>query len=117
MNAIFNKTDKKGTVTLEGDLTLLHAEALKGILIKALLDADEVSIAMKNVQNADLSCLQLFCSAHRSAVRPHKHLAFNGSPPTAIINTADAAVYTRLKGCKLAYEKSCLWMAVGVHHK
>jgi STAS domain len=90
---------------------------LKGIFIKALQDTDEVSIAMENVQNVDLSCLQLFCSAHRSAVRFKKHVAFSGSPPPAMRNASEAAGYARLKGCKLDCEKSCLWMAAGAHHE
>jgi anti-anti-sigma regulatory factor len=117
MNATFKQSGNKGFITLEGDLTLPNAEALKGICIKALLDADDVSIAMENVQNVDLSCLQLFCSAHRSAVRIKKHFAFSGSPPPAMRNAAKAAGYARLKGCKLDCEKSCLWMTVGADHE
>ncbi len=117
MNATFKQSGNKGFVTLEGDLTLPHAEALKGIFIKALLETDEVSIAMENVQNVDLSCLQLFCSANRSAVRVKKQLAFQGNPPQAMRNAAEAAGYTRLKGCKLDCEKSCLWMTAGDYHE
>jgi anti-anti-sigma regulatory factor len=117
MNATFKQSGKKGLVTLDGDLTLPNAEALKGIFLTALQKSDDVTIVMENVQNADLSCLQLFCSAHRSAVRKNKHVAFSGSPPPAMRNAVEAAGYARLKGCKLDCEKSCLWMTVGVDHE
>jgi len=96
---------------------LPHAEALKGIFLKALQRSDDVTIAMENVHNAELSSLQLFRSAHRSAARVRKHLSFQGNSPSALRNAAEAAGYARLKGCKLDCEGSCLWIAVGDNHE
>ena len=118
MHALFNQSGGKCIITLEGDLTLPHAEELKGIFIKALQDSDDVSIAMENVHSVDLSCLQLFCSAHRSAARFKKHLMFHGNPPPILRDASEAAGYDRLRGCKLDCEGSCLWMqAAGNSHE
>ncbi len=117
MSATLKQAGNKGVITLEGDLTLSHAEELKGIFIKALADADEVSIDFLNVQEVDLSCLQLFCSLHRSAVRLKKRVVFSGSPPPALKKVSEAAGFAHLKGCKLDREKSCLWMAAGARHE
>lgn len=117
MNATFKLAGKKGVITLEGDLTLPHAEALKDIFLKALQTSDDVTVAMENVHNTDLSCLQLFCSAHRSAARVKKHLAFHGNPPPDLRSAAEAAGYARLKGCKLDCEGSCLWMDAGDNYE
>lgn len=65
MNATIKLSGKKGVITLEGGLTLPHGEVLKGIFLKALQTSDDVTIAMENVHNAELSCLQLFCSSER----------------------------------------------------
>jgi anti-anti-sigma factor len=118
MRATFNHSGKKSIVTLEGDLTLPNAEALKGVFIKALQESDDVSLSMENVHNVDLSCLQLLCSAHRSAMCSNKHLMFQGNPPSVLRIAAEAAGYVRLKGCKVDCEGSCLWMeAAGASHE
>jgi hypothetical protein len=104
MRATFDQLDKKNVITLEGDLTLPYAEALKGVFIKALQESDDVSIAMENVHTVDLSCL------HRSAVCSNKHFMFQGNPPSVLRIAAEAAGYVRLKGCKVDCEGSCLWM-------
>jgi len=111
MSTMFKKTGNKGIVMLSGDLTLPYAEELKGVFLKALVETDDVSVGFENVQEVDLSCLQLLCSAHRSAVRLKKSITFNTALPQAFKEAADAAGFTRLKGCKLDCDKSCLWMA------
>jgi len=117
MGAVFTKSGNKGVVTLDGDVTLQQAEELRRILIKALVDADEVSLDMDKVEKVDLSCLQLLCSAHRSATRFTKKLAFSGRPPQVLREAVETAGFSRVTGCRLDCDKSCLWMAVtGAHH-
>jgi ABC-type transporter Mla MlaB component len=117
MSSIRNLSSDKGTIHLEGDLTLSNAAELRTMLIKALIDADAVRIRFGAVQDLDLSCLQLFCSAHRSAVRLKKQIQFEENPPKILQETAEAAGYSRVKGCQLDSEKSCLWVTfAGVHH-
>ncbi len=117
MSSIRNLSNDKSTIHLEGDLTLPNAAELRTMLIKALIDADAVTIRFGDVQELDLSCLQLFCSAHRSAVRLKKQVQFAGTLPKILQETADVAGYSRLKGCHLDTEKSCLWVAVaGAYH-
>ncbi len=117
MSSIENFSSDRGTIHLEGDLTLPYAAELRTMLIKALINSDAVTIRFGAVQNVDLSCLQLLCSAHRSAVRFKKQFQFEGIVPKIFQETADAAGYSRLKGCHLDYEKSCLWITfAGAHH-
>jgi ABC-type transporter Mla MlaB component len=112
MGATFNKSGNAGTITLNGELTLPYAEELKHVIIKAVLDVDDLSFAFADVEAADLSLLQLLCSAHRSAVRLHKKVGFSGALPKPFTDTVEAAGFSRLKGCKLDCEKSCLWMSI-----
>jgi ABC-type transporter Mla MlaB component len=118
MSAGIDQTGIREVVVLEGDITLPQMEELRNRFIKALVNADEVSLSMENVREVDLSGLQLMCSAHRSAVRFKKRLAFSGRPPKALKDAVEAAGYARVTGCKLDKDKSCLWKAVtGDHHE
>jgi len=100
------------TITLEGDLTLPRAEEIKKIFASALSGPSPVSIAFGAVSDIDLSFLQLFCSLHRSAERDKKQVRIEGPAPKALKETAEAAGYLRLAGCKLDCDKSCLWVSI-----
>ncbi len=111
MIAMFKLSGKSGVLTLEGELTLPYAEELRKALLRALLDTYDISIGFGSVQEVDVSCLQLLCSAHRSAVRLKKRVCIEGSLPPVMNEAVEAAGYARLKGCKLDCDKSCIWMA------
>jgi anti-anti-sigma regulatory factor len=108
MQATLNQSGNKSVIMLEGDLTLPHAKALKEIFTKALQESDDVSIAIVTAQNVDLSCLQLLCSAHRSAILLNKELTFIGSPPPAFNDAVEAAGLASAVGCKLGNGTSSL---------
>ncbi len=101
------------TITLDGELTLPRAEELKKLFVQALDDRDAIAVKFGNVRAVDLSFLQLFCSLHRSAVTRKKEIALEGAVPTALKETAAEAGYLRLAGCKLDFEKNCLWVKIG----
>ena len=117
MGATVGKVESGRQVLLEGHLTLPHAETMKKAFLTALIEADDVFIKFAIVENVDLSCLQLLCSAHRSAVCLKKRISIEGSVPQALKKAADAAGFSCLTGCKLDSDRSCLWIAVkGVDH-
>ncbi len=117
MGATVKESGSKRTVVLDSDLTLPHAEAMKKAFLRALVEADDVSVRFDNVHDADLSCLQLICSAHRSAVRLKKRIVVEGDAPEELMKVADAAGYSRVKGCKLDCDQSCIWAALsGANH-
>jgi hypothetical protein len=60
-----------------------------------------------------MSCLQLLCSTHRSAVRLRKHVAFSSTPSRIFCDAMCAAGFRRSKGCKLDTDRSCLWASCG----
>jgi len=112
MSAEQRTSGDEGTVLCEGNLTVNRAEEMKSAFIQALQNANEVTITFTHVTDVDLSYLQLLCSVHRSALRLHKQVRFQGGLPEILKDTAEAAGYLRLKGCKLDSEKNCLWMTV-----
>ena len=99
-------------VTLENDLTLPHAEEMRTVLIKSLIDAEKVRVSFGSVTAVDLSCMQLLCSAIRSSVRLNKQLSFVGSTSDILKQSVEAAGYSRVMGCKLECGKTCLWIAM-----
>ncbi len=100
----------KWLLVFEGEKTILQADELRKILIKALIDANHVEMDFEKATAVDLSCLQLLCSAHRSAVRLNKRLMFAGGRPEVLKQAMEAAGYSRVIGCQLDCEKSCLWV-------
>lgn len=111
MPCVFEKSVDRAVVTVTGTLTAGDVEELRSLLIKALIDADRVELDAAKVTAADLSCLQLLCSAHRSAVRLNKVLTLAGGLSKALKEAAESAGYLRHIGCRLDREKDCLWVA------
>jgi len=85
-------------ITLEDVLTLPYADEIRNVLIKALDEAHEVAITFRNVTELDLSCLQLLCSARRSAIRVNKRLSLAGSMPELVQRSIETAGYSLLAG-------------------
>jgi anti-anti-sigma factor len=111
MECTFKKSNNKGVVSFNGDMTVQHAAEIRDVLIKALEETDEVLLDFEQVGTVDLSALQLMCSAHRTAVVLKKTLAYAGVPPDTYRNAIEEAGYLRATGCKLDSTKSCIWAA------
>lgn len=108
--AHFDQSDRNvGVLTLDGELTQEHTEELRSALIKALINANRVVLNCGATTRADLAGLQLFCSAHKTALRLNKRIVFaNGH--SAVKSAAGKAGYSRCQGCALDTQTSCLWM-------
>jgi anti-anti-sigma regulatory factor len=108
-----SKSEKKpdGTtiVTLEGDLTVQRANELKDLLLKAVQDSKEVFLRFGQVSGVDLTCLQLFCSVHRTAVDMKKTAKLDGPAPSLFIDLARSAGFLQSGGCELAKQSGCCW--------
>ena len=116
MGTALEKMGDKMRVVLSGELTLPQADELKKTFLKALGEADDISIVLGNIQDADLSVLQLFCSLHRSATLQKKHVKIEGAAPQAVKDAVDAVGFSRRAGCKLDLENSCLWVEISGAH-
>ena len=102
---------KQGNVTLDGNLTVGQAEGLRMLLIKALIGADQIRVDFGTVTDVDLSCIQLLCSAHRSAARMKRNVALSGDWPELFKKIVEEAGYSRHSGCRLDVDSSCLWVS------
>ena len=116
MSATLEKTGEKIRVVLNGEFTLPQTQDLKKIFLKALGEADDITIVLEHIQDADLSLLQLFCSLHRSAAQQKKHVKLEGIAPQALKDAIDAAGFSRHVDCKLDLDKSCFWVDISGAH-
>ena len=104
------QSGKQGHITLDGNLTVVQAEELRSLLIKAIIDAEQVCLDFGTVADVDLSCLQLLCSAHRSASRMKKSVSLSADWPEVFKKTVEEAGYSRSTGCRLDIDHTCLWV-------
>ncbi len=98
-----------GVVILDGDLTIDHAAGIKNILIQALESAKEVSIRLRDVTAADISCLQLLCSAHKTAVKSDKKITLDDGCSEIFRQTVADAGFSRSRECQQNPYGSCFW--------
>lgn len=107
----FGITGNKGKITFSGDLNLENIGKMRKVLIRALIDSDEVCMDFGKITSMDIINLQILCSAHRSAVRLNKKIAFTeGGRPEIFIKAAEKAGFLRSTGCGLDCGKGCLWL-------
>jgi len=100
----------RGILTIDGELTIERAVELKAMLMKSLRSADNVHIQIDAVTEADLSCLQLLCSAHRTALSLNKNLTLNCQESEVFKHITEISGYSRHKGCCLDTSECCLWI-------
>ena len=96
-------------LTFSGELTIAHADHLRSTLKETLDKADHVVLDVKQVTQMDLSALQLFCSAHRTAVADGKQIRFGCPAQGAIGQTLSLSGFVREIGCDRKVDHNCLW--------
>ena len=97
-------------LSVSGEWTVEHASRLKGVLMDVLNSSDRVVLDLERITAADLSCLQLLCSAHRTSLNAGKNLSLSTMHPEAFKKAAREAGYARTLGCHGDPRGSCLWL-------
>jgi len=114
MSFLFEGPDAKGTLTLKGDLTIQHASRLRELLLEALETTPRMFLHLEEVAEIDLSCLQVLCSAHRTAVALQKEIAITGRWPEALRVAAEESAFARGNHCRIAATATCFWKTGGI---
>lgn len=111
------KEDDKDTRTLRfsGDLVIQHAEELKSVLIESIAEKNNILIDISLVAQADISCMQLLCSAHKTSIFQGKSLKFIGTSSEAFSQNVKRAGFSRTKGCIHDNGSQCLWLKENKH--
>lgn len=110
MEATWAINDGVGTLALGGALTIESAAELKAALLRALDEAPVVALRFEDDARPDVSCVQLLCAAHRSAMRRGTTFALRGPLPATL-----AAVVGEFAPCVpgAAAGAVCLWEGRG----
>jgi anti-anti-sigma regulatory factor len=101
------RSGETGSLVLEGEMIIDHAEELKTILLEALKNGGSLGIAMDRVNKVDLFGLQVLCSAHRFAVKAGKELILIGERPEALRDAIATAGFGRTAACFA--HRTCPW--------
>lgn len=110
MNHSFTQSGETGVLAMGGALTIEDAAELKIAIVDALGATSRLVLDLAQVATADLCCLQLFCSAHRTAERSGKILEF-GNAGQGFAGGLEEAGYVRHVGCLQGACSDCLWTA------
>jgi anti-anti-sigma regulatory factor len=97
-----------GTRHWQGALTVQRVVALKEELFLGLDELDKILINLSGATEIDPACMQLLCSAHRTAISLNKELALIGGGHLA--EAMREAGFLRHIGCALDCNHSCLWV-------
>lgn len=110
MDYKIEKSDSLDILTIQGALTLEHAAEFRAALMELMESAEHPALNLEGVTDADLSCLQLLCSAHRTAIGSNGRLTLDGAFPLGIRRASEAAGFSRHAGCSAGPEENCLWV-------
>lgn len=101
---------KASGLELSGDMTIQRIAALKAQVSEALAGSDKLVLKLKDVERADLTFLQLLCSAHRTAVSSGKILCCDEVSEAVDQAISDAGFIRDNMGCGQDCTDSCLWL-------
>jgi len=110
------RVEAKGNATilhLSGELMIDYATQLRSILSDSLQEADCIEIDVSSVTGIDVSCLQLFCAAHKTSVAMNRSLRFLDVRSAVLRQTARHAGWLRPAGCMPDKGTRCLWQEEG----
>jgi ABC-type transporter Mla MlaB component len=101
--------DKDMILHFSGELLIDYADQLKSILMDSLKKAKHIEVDVSSVTEADVSCLQLLCSAHRTSKRENKVFGLGDNASDSFKKSVRQAGYARPNGCVLDTSKQCMW--------
>ena len=109
---MFELTDgeERAGLMVSGEVTIQNALAFRDALKEWIEKSDTLDLNLGGVDDADLTCLQLLCSAHRSMMNMKKTLTVMGELPEAIGKAAREAGFVRERGCRGEESHRCIWM-------
>ena len=100
---------KRTRLLLEGELTVGRAGELLDLLRTALHRSDAIEIDLAGVTGMDLSCLQLLCAAHRTALRDGTALGVADPRNQVFRQAGEHAGFARRRKCRFDPQIDCLW--------
>ena len=96
---VVEKKGKKnlGTLRFSGDLTVQDAMPIKETMLESLSKVDSCSLDFNLVNNFDLSSIQIFYAAWKSAISKKKKLELKGECPNVFRNAVLDAGFEKVE--------------------
>jgi anti-anti-sigma factor len=111
MSKMADAGKKKGMeLAFDGELTIQKVADLKEQLIAALDAQEGLIVNLKDVSKADLTILQLFCSAHRTAQKAGKFFKLINVSEAVDKAVTDVGFLRDNMACGQECDDSCLWV-------
>ena len=105
-----SKAGGVGTIHLEGDLDVEHCEKMKKVLLDAMDDTNKILINSEKLNSISLPCLQLLCSAHKSAIQLTKSFSLAGDRSQSFERALSETGFERHTACDRDLQESCPWL-------
>lgn len=97
-------------VRAEGELTVQHAAEFRTCLLDALGRAQSIRVDLQAIEDMDLTCLQLLCSAHKTALSAGRELSLDYDGSDLLERSIGRGGFFRSRGCALDQNDCCLWI-------
>ncbi|MFA5182850.1 MAG: STAS domain-containing protein [Syntrophales bacterium] len=102
--------EERATLMVSGAVNIQNALGFRDALKEWIERSDTLDLNLGGVADADLTCLQLLCSAHRFMMNMGKKLTVTGALPKSISKAAREAGFVRERGCRAEGSHICIWM-------
>jgi ABC-type transporter Mla MlaB component len=102
--------EDRAVLIVSGEVTIQNALDFRDALKEWIERSDTLDLNLEGVADADLTCLQLLCSAHRFVMKMKKNLTVMGELPESIGKAAREAGFVRERGCRGEEGHKCIWM-------
>jgi len=107
MNYSVQDGAETANITFRGELTVRSAGEIREILRKALDGCRTVKVYLEDIEILDLSGIQIFCAAHKTAFTMNKQLTFDTVLPETVIRAIEQAGFHCLKTCGNNGKNTC----------
>ena len=116
LDSLKGKSSKKGSrLTMTGRLTIEHSREVSKALRKALKDTRKLELEIEKIEDIDLSCIQLLCSAFKTATASKKRISIKGTAPKCFQEAVLEAGFYRQEGCSFGNDDDCFWLTNRIH--
>lgn len=93
-----------------GDLSLRRVTEVKNEFAALVDSAKNIRASFVDVEDVDLSFVQVLCSAHRTALEAGKKFEITGSLPESFLRLIEDTGLNRHVGCSFGCEADCPWL-------
>jgi anti-anti-sigma regulatory factor len=95
-------------LVISGDLTVSDAESFKTTLIDAIKDSDNLVLNLTGIASADVSSLQILCSAHKMTINSSRSIKIDDNQSIIFKDALRDSGFLRQHGCLSEMQERCL---------